>query len=96
MVLRQQSDRKSVYVKRGSIINAPKTPKECNIQPAQERAQLIKILEFIVIIDHHQLQLPCDCKNSPEEPINLGDGPGEDVADAVDSGHLGVKCKIEM
>ena len=80
----------------GSIINAPKTPKECNIQPAQERAQLIKILEFIVIIDHHQLQLPCDCKNSPEEPINLGDGPGEDVADAVDSGHLGVKCKIEM
>ena len=37
---------------------------------------------------HHRL--PCDCEDGPEEPINLGDGPREDIADAMDSGHLGV------
>ena len=34
--------------------------------------------------------LPCDCENGPEEPVNLRKRSGEDVADAVHGGHLGV------
>ena len=59
-----------------------------NVPSSQPKKGLSSFLKYIVIIDHHQL--PCDCKNGPEETVNLGDGPREDIADAVDGGHLGV------
>ena len=34
--------------------------------------------------------LPSDCENGPEEPVDLRKRSGEDVADAVDGGDLGV------
>ena len=33
---------------------------------------------------------PSDCENGPEEPVNLRKRSGEDVADAVHGGDLGV------
>ena len=49
---------------------------------------MTKIVVSTLLLAHHQL--PCYCEESPEEPINLGDGSGEDIADAMHGGHLKV------
>ena len=52
----------------------------------EERRKSGKIISFLL----DAFPIPDDCEDGPEEPVNLRKRFGEDIADAVDGGHLGV------